>query len=117
MVPFSRSFWVLFKNLGDILKVSQSNSHLFNIFMVNSQLFVGNGNRVHFWSDSWAGNLSIKSLFPRLFSLSSEKEITLRAVMDRRDAHSDGFLRFRRTLLSWESDELIRLEACWDWFF
>lgn len=79
--------------------------------MVNSQLFVGNGNRVHFWSDSWAGNLSIKSLFPRLFSLSSEKEITLRVVMDRRDAHSDGFLRFRRTLLSWESDELIRLEA------
>lgn len=57
------------------------------------------------------GNLSIKALFPRLFSLSSEKEITLRVVLDRRVDQSDGFLRFRRALLSWESDELISLEA------
>lgn len=97
------------QKFGVILKVSHSNSYLFNIFLNNSQLIVGNGDRIHFWTDTWVGNLSVKSAFPRLFSLSLEKDITLKVVAERWSAQIDRTFRFRRALLGWESDELLRL--------
>ncbi|CAL5443483.1 unnamed protein product [Camellia sinensis] len=34
----------------------------------------GDGNRIRFWIDKWLGNVSLKDEFPRLFSLSTDKE-------------------------------------------
>ncbi|CAL5349898.1 unnamed protein product [Camellia sinensis] len=107
--PFSVNFGICSKIWGAILKVSHSNSHIFNIFLNNSQLIVGNGGRIHFWTDTWVGNLSFKSAFPRLFSLLLEKDITLKVVAERWSAQTDRTFRFRRALLGWESDDLIRL--------
>lgn len=70
---------------------------------------MGNGDRIHFLTDTWVGNLSVKSAFPRLFNLSLEKDITLKVVAERWSAQTGRTFRFRRALLGWESDELIRL--------
>ncbi|KAL3567218.1 hypothetical protein D5086_029869 [Populus alba] len=47
-----------------------------NIALKESICFAaGNGTvRVHFWSDIWVENQSMRSLFPRLLSLSSKKD-------------------------------------------
>ncbi|KAJ6865781.1 hypothetical protein NC652_037333 [Populus alba x Populus x berolinensis] len=47
-----------------------------NIALKESICFAaGNGTvRVHFWSDIWVENQSLRSLFPRLLSLSSKKD-------------------------------------------
>jgi len=31
---------------------------------------IGSGGKIRFWEDVWVGNLNLKTLFPRLFSLS-----------------------------------------------
>ncbi|KAM7278305.1 hypothetical protein ACFE04_005439 [Oxalis oulophora] len=35
---------------------------------------VGDGHDISFWSDYWTSNATLKTLFPRLFSLSTKKE-------------------------------------------
>lgn len=35
---------------------------------------LGNGNDIRFWSDTWVAEDSLDKLFPRLYSISMEKE-------------------------------------------
>jgi len=38
---------------------------------------VGHGKEIKFWEDRWVGNLVLKIKFPRLFSLSGDKDLLL----------------------------------------
>jgi len=38
---------------------------------------IGNGKDIKLWEDRWVGNDPLKTKFPRLFSLSVEKDMTL----------------------------------------
>ena len=44
------------------------NSKLGKVFAF--QRLIGSGDKVRFWEDVWVGNLNLKTLFLRLFSLS-----------------------------------------------
>jgi len=38
---------------------------------------VGDRNSIKFWEDRWVGNIILKNKFPRLFSLSADKDVLL----------------------------------------
>lgn len=95
---------------SDILNVARTNIDLFQFFISNFKIEVGNGNRIEFWNDKWFMNLLLKEEFPRLFRLFVEKEGTLSTFMQRRDITGDWKLLFRRSLLAWEEDEVSRLQ-------
>ncbi|CAL5382198.1 unnamed protein product [Camellia sinensis] len=95
---------------SDILNVARTNIDLFQFFISNFKIEVGNGNRIEFWNDKWFMNLLLKEEFPRLFRLSVEKEGTLSTFMQRRDITGDWKLLFRRSLLAWEEEEVRRLQ-------
>ncbi|KAJ4843207.1 hypothetical protein Tsubulata_011405 [Turnera subulata] len=42
-----------------------------------SKIFIGDGNRALFWLDNWLGHGTLKTLFPRLFSVSLCKSFTV----------------------------------------
>ncbi|XP_028088670.1 uncharacterized protein LOC114289202 [Camellia sinensis] len=64
-----------------IISRGQSNPQLLSVFLDNNQVVVGNGSRIHFWTDYWMGPCCVKNEFPRLFSLSTENEVSLRLVV------------------------------------
>lgn len=70
---------------------------------------MGNGCRIHFWDDHWLGNRCVKSDFPKLYSPSSEKDLSLSMMIERRRNSGSWNLNFRRHLFAWESEELLRL--------
>ena len=82
--PFSCSTASISRIWGGILSVGQANPLLLSIFLHNSKLVVGNGHRTHFWIDQWIGQHCLRLEFPRLYSLSTEKEISLGVLLERR---------------------------------
>lgn len=73
------------------------------------KIVVGDGRRVWFWHDTWLGSRSLKTDFPRLFSLSTEKDETLHQISSKKNLLGEWQLQFRRSLLAWEVEELQRL--------
>ena len=72
-------------------------------FEANILWEVGNGREIRLWDDSWAGNVAIKELFPRLHSICTTKESLLWQV--REWSESLGWvwkIEWRRTLFEWE---------------
>lgn len=61
--------------------IAYINSDLFNFFMENIKITIGNSRRLLFWVDTWMGDNSLSTQFPRLFQLSTEKEISLSAIL------------------------------------
>ncbi|XP_028111966.1 uncharacterized protein LOC114310213 [Camellia sinensis] len=75
------------------------------------EIILGNGKRIHFWTDRWFNNISLRNEFPRLYSLSTEKEGSLQTFYQRRGQDSEWNLVFRRSLLAWEEKEVQRLNV------
>ncbi|XP_028057004.1 uncharacterized protein LOC114260998 [Camellia sinensis] len=94
-----------------IINVGQSNPQLLSVFLDNSRVVVGNGIRIQFWTDYWMGACCVKNEFPRLYSLSTKKEVSLRVVSQRNEASPRWIFKFSRRLLGWENDELRRLST------
>ncbi|KAL7165108.1 hypothetical protein ACSBR2_040899 [Camellia fascicularis] len=80
-----------------------------SFYQENTQIVVGDGARVCFWLDQWLGSHCLKYGFPRLFSLSIEKDIPLKLLVERNGYFRGYNLNFRRALFAWESEELDRL--------
>ena len=59
------------------------------------RVIVGDGRKTSFWEDHWISDGSLAQKFPRLFSVSLDKSITVRAAME---IGVSGF-RFRRVLV------------------
>jgi hypothetical protein len=98
-----------------------------NWFSQNVSKKVGNGAQTSFWEDSWLGDIPLKDRFPRLFSISIQKEASVAEIWD---PGSDAFnwqLLWRRRLFVWEEYVVEELkgvlndvtisaeEDCWCW--
>jgi hypothetical protein len=62
---------------------------------------LGNGVTTSFWLDCWVGDSPLKDRFPRLFSISIQKEATVADVWDGTDIGRWNF-NWRRRLFVWE---------------
>ncbi|CAL5411454.1 unnamed protein product [Camellia sinensis] len=61
----------------DILSMKFTNPALSELYFNDVKIVVGNGKRIQFWVDRWFNNQSLSEIFPRLFSLSTEKGCSL----------------------------------------
>lgn len=95
----------------DIASLASANSVVAEFFSQNFRIILGNGERIHFWTDRWFNDMSLRSEFPTLFSLSVEKEGSLQFFYHRKGLGSDWKLAFRRSLLAWEEEEVHRLNV------
>jgi hypothetical protein len=59
---------------------------------------VGDGTTTSFWTDIWLGNLSLKDRFPRLFSVSTMKDVKVAAAGSWVDNSWSWSLTWRRSL-------------------
>ncbi len=64
---------------------------------------LGRGDKVRFWEDIWVGNSSLKTLFPRLYSLSSNQGQKVEEVGRWDDEVWRWNLRWIRARFEWES--------------
>lgn len=107
--PFHAEATNISRVWSDNILVNESNNSLFNYYLHNVELRIGNGERLSFWVDNWLGTSCLKSQFPRLYYLSVERDISLHMLWSRaRNQHIWAF-NFKRPLLAWEEDELLRL--------
>jgi hypothetical protein len=68
---------------------------------------LGNGMHTRFWKDVWIGDGPLSLKFPRLFSLSMQKDICVGALLDVADGRWDFI--WRRNLFQWESESVTLL--------
>ncbi|KAK2387063.1 hypothetical protein QL285_060888 [Trifolium repens] len=66
---------------------------------------IGNGRQTCFWTDKWLGDFSLEERFPRLFSLSTQKEATVASVWNPDDSIKWALI-WRRRLFVWETNLL-----------
>ncbi|XP_068466531.1 uncharacterized mitochondrial protein AtMg00310-like [Phaseolus vulgaris] len=64
---------------------------------------VGGGEKVNFWEDVWIDNINLKSLYPRLFSLSLDQGLMVIEVGEWVGAAWRWNLRWRRDRFEWET--------------
>ena len=65
---------------------------------------LGNGDKVRFWEDVWVGNSTLKTLYPRLYSLSLNQGQKVEEVGACDDLEWRWTLNWRRSRFEWESD-------------
>ncbi|CAL5428787.1 unnamed protein product [Camellia sinensis] len=94
----------------DIVQIFSLNQSLGGFYNQNFRLAVGNERRIQFWLDTWMNGRGLKEEFPRLYSLSTEKEESLQQISVKKSL-GVWQLQFRRRLLAWEEEELQRLYA------
>jgi len=70
---------------------------------------IGNGKSIKLWEDRWASNESLKFKFPRLFSLSVEKDVALASCRSRTNNGWEWSLAWRRNLYNWEKVQVKKL--------
>lgn len=71
---------------------------------------VGDGTSTLFWHDKWVNSGPIKQTFPRLFSISEQRDAYINDMGYWRDNAWVWRFRWRRQLFVWEMDELERLK-------
>ena len=64
-----------------------------------------------FWEDAWNFDAGLKDEFPRLFSLSLQKDSTVSMMWNLRMQLGEWSLSFKRPLLAWEEEDLGRLRT------
>ena len=75
---------------------------LFILFEDNITWKIGNGEGISFWEDNWAGCATLKSVYPRLFSLSSIKDTKVSKLGDWSNGVWEWKVAWRRRLFVWE---------------
>ncbi|CAJ2675195.1 unnamed protein product [Trifolium pratense] len=88
---------------------------------------VGNGETTSFWLDKWVGNSTLASLFPRLFSISIDKQSMVSDLGECVNGAWQWNLIWRRRIFEWEKElveQLFQLlhtavlsenSDCWVW--
>jgi hypothetical protein len=69
---------------------------------------LGNSTHTSFWDDIWVGNLPLKDRFPRLFSISTQKEATVAELYANNESGHLIFMLQRRFFV-WEEELLHQL--------
>jgi hypothetical protein len=67
---------------------------------VNKKL--GNEALTSFWRDKWIGEIPLCDRFPRLFSISTQKEASVEEVRNQTSVSGDWRLEWRRRFFEWE---------------
>lgn len=106
----SRDDWAS-KVCKEIVSLASSNTGVAEFFFQNFKIKIGNGERIQLWTDWWFNNISLGNEFPRLFSLSTEKEGSLKNFYQIRGRDNEWHLVFRRSLLAWEEEQVKRLNV------
>jgi hypothetical protein len=75
-----------------------------NWFLRDVTKKLGNGLHTCFWSDVWVGETPLKDRFPRLFSISTQKEVSVAGVRKNINGASSWDLNWRRRFFVWEHD-------------
>jgi hypothetical protein len=68
---------------------------------------LGNGMRTRFWKDAWIGEGPLSLKFPRLFSLSTQKDISVGDLWNMEEGRWEFI--WRRNLFQWESESFYLL--------
>jgi hypothetical protein len=73
------------------------------------ELVAGKGDRILFWHDIWCGETSLKTLFPVLFSCSSNKSASIESLLSRPVGGEERVWNFSfiRDFIDWEMDEVL----------
>ncbi|GMP36558.1 hypothetical protein CsSME_00008648 [Camellia sinensis var. sinensis] len=95
----------------DIMGLALENPALFNFFLTNSKVVIGNGASISFWKDIWVGTECLQSKFLWLFSLSSDKNGSRLEFIVRKSSSSNWNLSFRRPLLAWEDESVHNMQV------
>ena len=72
---------------------------------------LGNGNSTRFWHDTWCEAGPLKRTFPRLFSISMQKNSFVSQMGVWQEEIWSWQLNWRRALYVWENDELSMLRS------
>jgi hypothetical protein len=119
--PSSASNW--WKNIISIEKAVPGK----NWFVDSVTRKVGNGNDTYFWSSKWIGATPLALVFPRLYSLSNQKEKVVSDFIVSQDGRRSWNFLWRRNLFIWEEDLVNNLvnildslvlsseDDCWSW--
>ncbi|XP_028113957.1 uncharacterized protein LOC114312000 [Camellia sinensis] len=99
----------LSKTWADIIYTVASRADLMQFFRSNAVVKLGDGRRIRFWSDCWIEGVCLRDEFPRLYSLSVDKEESVFMFHSNRDVYGNWVFNFRRSLFAWEEAELSRL--------
>jgi hypothetical protein len=72
-------------------------------------MVAGRGDRILFWHNLWCGETPLKTLFPVLFSCSSNKTASIKSLLSRPGVGEVRVwnLAFIRDFNDWELDELL----------
>jgi hypothetical protein len=101
-IPTPTSNWL--KNIVEIDKVVPG-TNWWSEAMVRE---VGNGHSTSFWESKWIGDAPLAMVFPRLFSLSNQKD---HKVSDLFCANGTWAFSWRRNLFRWEEDLVANLKG------
>ena len=71
---------------------------------------VGNGNSVQFWHDRWCEAGMLKSVFPRLYTISLQKNLLISQMGEWHEGFWAWHFTWRRALYAWENDDVLRLK-------
>ncbi|XP_028118945.1 uncharacterized protein LOC114316487 [Camellia sinensis] len=94
-----------------ILNIVVSDSLILQFYLNNWQLKVGDESRVRFLLDKWCHATCFREEFSGLFFLSLDKEVSLRAMYERKGAAGNWMFNSRRRLYDWEDCEATRLKS------
>jgi hypothetical protein len=70
---------------------------------------LGNGVNTRFWRDTWVGEIPLQCKFPRLFSISTQKDLSVADMKSQNLAMEGWNLVWRRRLFEWEKAQLLEL--------
>ncbi|WMV24736.1 hypothetical protein MTR67_018121 [Solanum verrucosum] len=86
--------------------------NLWHCFFQRTRFNVNNGRKILFWEDNWLGNGSLKQLFPDIYLLNQQHEVTVQEVWS---IHGWN-LTYRRRIQDWEVDRLAEFYGTLDHF-
>lgn len=72
---------------------------------------LGDGSNTSFWKDRWVGEAPLYNLFPRLYSLSNQKEANVGDVVLLQDGDRVWNINWRRIPFTWEANLINNLLA------
>jgi hypothetical protein len=76
---------------------------------------IGNGELTQFWVDKWHGHSPLSVKFPRLFSLTLNKEVSVREMtLDVEGDSCSWNFHWRRALFQWKEDSVAQLVALFE---
>jgi len=70
----------------------------------NIQRKLGKGVSIHFWSEKWVSEVSLRDSFGRLFLISNDKNARIKDMGEWRGGRWEWRLSWRRDLFQWERD-------------